>query len=335
MHKAPFYALTLMTALAASGTFASAQSYDNQIKLAGISGLVSHDGIPDGFDAVNASAEQLEAYGFPMRPDPSDAKAYERWVKAVSLTRVKGEYINTGRFHRPVQKIKETKDATSNISKLESGNWSGYAITGGSPAFVQVEGLWIVPTVANTKSGENGYMSEWVGIDGDCSCNDLIQDGTEQQFTGGKASYYAWVEFIPEDEVEISSFPVAPGDVIEAYSSMTEKSGVVYGSYYMANYNTGKAVSTSLKIPPNTKFSGLSAEWIVERTEVNGSFSNPLPFYAYTYMDNAFAWRNGSSTAISYLSKANQNIEMYQGNTALSKAYSQDSDSLWFEWLAY
>ena len=336
MKRTPVYALALISALAAGSMVASAQSYDNQVKLPGITGLISHDGIPEGFDAVNASAEQLEAYGFPMRPDQSDAKAYAKWVKAVSMTRIKGEYINTGRYHRPIQKMGPAKkDAESNISKLQSGNWSGYAITSAGKPFVQVEGLWIVPTVANTKAGENGYMSEWVGIDGDCSCNDLIQDGTEQQFTNGQASYYAWIEFIPDSEVEVPNFPVAPGDVVEAYSWVTEKSGVVYGNYYLANYNTGKTVSTSLTIPPKTSYSGLSAEWIVERTEVNGSFSNPLPFYAYTYMDDAFAWRNGSSTAIPYLSKANQNIEMYQNSTALSKAYSQDSDSMWFEWLAY
>lgn len=336
MHKARLYALTLIAALAGGTALASAQSYDNAIKLPGITGLVSHDGIPEGFDPVNASAEQLDSYGFPMRPDQSNEKAYNQWVKAVSLTRIKGEYINTGRFHLPNQKkgllTKNTKD---NIPTSESGNWSGYAISGGSPAFVQVEGLWIVPTVANTKKGENGYMSEWVGIDGDCNCNDLIQDGTEQQFTGGKASYYAWVEFIPESEVEVPSFPVAPGDVIDAYSWVSEKSGVIYGNYYLANYNTGKSVSTSLKIPPKTTYAGATTEWIVERTEVNGSFTNPLPFYAYTYMDNAYAWRNGSNTAIPFGSEANQNIEMFQGSTALSKAYAQDSDSMWFEWLNY
>src|SRR5262249_30753119 len=158
-----------------------------------------------------------------------------------------------------------------------------------------------------------------------CVCNDLIQDGTEQQFTGGKATYYAWIEFIPQPELKINNFPVLPGDVIYAYSAVGTKNGVITGFYYIANYNTRKAVSASLSIPKNTQFSGKSAEWIVERTEVNGSFTNPLPYYAYSYLDNAFAYRNGSPNhAIAYTAQANQNITMVQGSTSLSRSYKQD-----------
>jgi hypothetical protein len=178
-------------------------------------------------------------------------------------------------------------------------------------------------------------MSMWVGIDGNCKCNDLIQDGTEQQFVKGKATYYAWIEFIPNAEVVIQNFPVAPGDVIYAYSAVGTKSGKTAGIYYMANYNTGKSVSASITIPAKTTYSGLSAEWIVERTEVNGSFSNPLPKYAYGYMDDAWAFRSGSTKAINYTAQANENIVMKQGSTSLSEAYGQDADSMWFKWLAY
>jgi hypothetical protein len=224
-----------------------------------------------------------------------------------------------------------------NTTNLLSGNWSGYALVGGSPTFDEVYGDWIVPNVnSQSNTSITGYSSMWVGIDGDCNCNDLVQDGTAQDFAKGKTSYYAWIEFIPEPEVEISNFTVQPGDFIEAYSTVATKSGVVYGEYYIANLNTKKSFSASLKIPANTKFSGLSAEWIVERTEVNGSFQNPMPNYAYAYMDDAWAYRKGSSSKVTYLSEANQNITMVDSNnTKLSKAYEQDSDSMWFEWLAY
>jgi hypothetical protein len=123
--------------------------------------------------------------------------------------------------------------------------------------------------------------------------------------------------------------------VIYAYSSVGVKSGKTTGFYYIANYNTKKAVSTSLTIPPKTTFSGLSAEWIVERTEVGGSFTNPLPNYADAYMDDAYAYRSGSSHAINYTSEANEDIVMAQSGTSLSDATEQDSDSMWFHWLAY
>ena len=68
---------------------------------------------------------------------------------------------------------------------------------------------------------------------------------------------------------------------------------------------------------------------------MNGSFSNPLPYYAYAYMDDAWAYRAGSTSRITYLSEANENITMVNGSDHLSEAYEQDSDSMWFKWLAY
>ncbi len=322
-------------ALVAGGFAAEAQTYTSNVLLPGMTGVTTYNSAPAGFDPVSAPDSALQDYGFPRRPDPSDVKAYNRWLQAVSVTRVTPELTPTNRFHRPNQRIGKATDVSGNTSRLQSGNWSGYSLVGGSPKFDEVVGLWIVPSVNNQFSSINGYMSEWVGIDGNCNCNDLIQDGTEQQFTNGKASYYAWIEFIPENEIVVSNFAVSPGDVIYAYSAVGTKNGVTTGFYYIANYNTRKAVSASLSIPPHTTYSGLSAEWIVERTEVSGSFNNPLPDYAYAYMDNAYAYRSGSTHPIDYTAGTNENITMYQGSTALSKSYSQDADSLWFEWLAY
>jgi hypothetical protein len=345
MYKTHLYAFTLIAGLTAGGLVASAQNYSREVKVPGVTRIISHDAVPDGFDPVAASDAQLEEYGFPSRPDPNDAKVYASWLRAVSVSRVRGEWMNTGRFHLPNQrKGTSVANAVDNISDEASGNWSGFAIEGGK-AFKQVEGRWAVPSVGNQYGiGGNGYMSEWVGIDGDCNCNDLMQDGTAQQWTGGSAQYYGWVEYYPEPEVEVSSFPVSPGDVIQAYTEAIEKSGVVYASFYMANINTQKAVSGTLEIPSGAKFSGLSAEWIVERTEVNGSFTNPLPFYAYAYMDDAIAWRgsikSSPSGPINFSKEANQNICMSSGtkckaSTNISTVSELGSDTMLFTWDHY
>jgi hypothetical protein len=333
MQKPLTYALTLAAALITGGV-ATAQDFSTAISLPGNPGITTYNRVPDGFDPTAASASELEQYGYPRRPDITDNKAYSHWLQAVTVTRITPELVATTRYHRPNQRV--GKSATvDNTTHSTSGNWSGWSLIGGSPVFDEVVGEWIVPNVGNTSSKESGYMSEWVGIDGNCKCNDLIQDGTEQQFTGGKPSYYAWIEFIPQSEVVIPNFPVAPGDVIQAYSAVGVKSGKIVGLYYMANLNTKKAISASIAIPPKTAFSGLSAEWIVERTEVGGSFSNPLPYYARTYMNDAWAYRSGSSHAIDYTSEANENIVMAQGSTSLSQAVEQDASSMWFNWLAY
>jgi hypothetical protein len=318
---------------------ASAQdtAYSHAYSVAGINSPITvFTGAPEGFDPTTASDEELQSYGYPRRPDLNDAKAYTVWERAVSTQRITPELVgNSNRFHRP-NNILAIGATVNNTTNVQSGNWSGYSLVNGTPKFDEVVGLWVVPNVGSQFSSITGYSSMWVGIDGNCKCNDLIQDGTEQQWTGGKASYYAWIEFIPQAEVPIKNFPVQPGDVIYAYSAVVTKSGKIYGYYYMANFNTRLSVSASIAMPSGDVYSGESAEWVVERTEVGGSFNNPLPYYAYAYMDDAWAFRSGSSHAIDYLSEANQNITMVDsGGTKLSKAYEQDGDSMWFEWLAY
>ncbi len=334
MHNSISQTLAVAATLMIGSVTVHAQDFQTKVNLPNIVGATTYNSVPDGFDPVAATASELQDFGYPRRPEQSDTKAYSRWLQAVSTTRITPELVKTDRFHRPNQRT-GTSQTVNNTAHSTSGNWSGWSLIGGSPVFDEVVGLWIVPSVNNQFSKINGYMSEWVGIDGNCTCNDLIQDGTEQQWTNGKATYYAWIEFIPESEVIIPNFPVAPGDVIYAYSAVGVKNGVITGFYYMANYNTRKSVSASLSIPPKTKFSGLSAEWIVERTEVGGSFTNPLPDYAYTYMDDAYAYRSGSTHAINYSAGPNENIVMTQGSTSLSKSFAQDANSIWFQWLAY
>ncbi len=336
--KTTVLTLGVISALFLCGS-ASAQDtpYAHPVSIPGISSQVTvFTGAPQGFDPLTASDEELQTYGYPRRPDPNEAKPYSMWKRAVSAERITPELgSNPGKFHRPNQKV-GTLGTIGNTANASSGNWSGYSLVGGSPKFDEVVGVWIVPNVATEASGTNGYSSMWVGIDGNCKCNDLIQDGTEQQFTGGSAKYYAWIEFIPQNEIPINNFAVQPGDVIYAYSAVISKSGKIYGSYYMVNYNTNKAVSATIAMPSGDVYSGASAEWIVERTEVNGSFQNPLPHYAYAYMDDAWAYRSGSSHAITYLSESNQNITMVNSSGKhLSRVYEEDGESMWFQWLAY
>jgi len=330
-------ALFTVTTLTAGILAVKGQNYSSTVSLPNVSQITTYNGAPEGFDPVSAADSQLADYGFPSRPDPGDVKAYANWVQAVSTTRITPELaVNPNVVHRTNQRVgNATATSNSNTVKTDSLNWSGYSLTAAGPPFREVVGLWVVPSINNQFRSFTGYESEWVGIDGNCNCNDLIQDGTEQDWTGGKPSYYAWIEFIPQPEVRINNFPVAPGDVIYATSSVGKKNGVTTGFYFIANYNTRKSVSASLPIPKNTKFSGLTAEWIMERIQVNGSFSRPLPFYARAYMDDAYAYRNGSNRAINYTSQANENITMVQDATPLSKSFVEDATSLWFQWLAY
>ena len=173
-------ALFAMAALSAGSLVAHGQDYATPVSLPGMTGVTTYNSVPQGFDPVYASQQQLQEYGFPNRPDTNDTKAFADWLRAVSVTRITPELVPTTRYHLPNQRLSKAV-VEGNTAHSTSGNWSGWSLLGGSPVFDEVVGLWVVPSVNNQFSSINGYMSEWVGIDGNCKCNDLIQDGTEQQ----------------------------------------------------------------------------------------------------------------------------------------------------------
>ncbi len=96
----------------------------------------------------------------------------------------------------------------------QSTNWFGYnqgALEPGKSLFSSITGDWTVPTATQHTSGQAESSSDWIGIGGGCmdtSCtttdSTLIQTGTEQDVTGGKASYSAWYELIPAPSLTIN-----------------------------------------------------------------------------------------------------------------------------------
>jgi hypothetical protein len=103
------------------------------------------------------------------------------------------------------------------LSHSTSGNWAGYAVTGGK--FTSVSASWVQPAVKATS--QDAYSSFWVGIDGDGS-NSVEQLGTEVDYINGQAEYYAWYEMYPAYPVNFSD-TVRPGDHFTA--SVTEATG--------------------------------------------------------------------------------------------------------------
>ena len=98
---------------------------------------------------------------------------------------------------------------------VASGNWSGYAATGG--AFSSVSSSWVEP-VATCSSGSQ-YSSSWVGLDG-YSSKTVEQTGTDSDCSGSTPQYYAWWEIYPASSVGIAK-PVSPGDHFNASVTAT------------------------------------------------------------------------------------------------------------------
>lgn len=283
---------------------------------------------PAGFDPINASDEDLQYHGFPPRPNQvTEAKAYAVWERAIkaSKTRVTPKLEQTGIFHGPAQQ--NSKGGTPTLGSngtTTSYNWSGYvdfsgATSYGSTSYYYLYADYIVPPARQAFGACTGgwdYSSSWVGIDG-WGSPDVLQAGTESDAycSGGSTSQYysAWYEWYPYGEVRISGFPVAPGN--ELFVEVWHTSAT-QGYAYLVNYNNNQSTTIGFAAPAGTKLLGNSAEWVVERPTVGGSYAQLTnyiadPFwstYAYTSAGTMYNPSSSTAYAITMLDNAGHGI---------------------------
>ena len=147
-----------------------------------------------------------------------------------------------------------------------------------SSVVTSVSASWKVPAI---KASENNTFSGvWVGIGG-YGDETLIQIGTEQEYyVGGGFNYYTWYELLPDYLVPISNIYVRPGDNITA-------------SITLVNDNASAWLIEISDITQNQHFrravfynsSRLSAEWILERPQVNNASSTLADFENLTFTE--------------------------------------------------
>ncbi|WP_051825411.1 G1 family glutamic endopeptidase [Kitasatospora aureofaciens] len=121
-----------------------------------------------------------------------------------------------------------------------SGNWAGYAATGGR--FTSVKASWVQPAVSC--NGTDTWSSFWVGLDGDGS-NSVEQTGTEADCSSGSPVYSAWYEMYPAYPVNYSN-TVRPGDHFTA-SVTTSGSGSFTLTLSDTTAGWSRTVNKSLK----------------------------------------------------------------------------------------
>ena len=160
-------------------------------------------------------------------------------------------------------------------------NWSGYVYSQAGEPFTAASGTFNVPDVAPS-SGPT-YMAEWVGIDG-WGNSDLIQDGVIVDYIPGSGEQVdPFWEILPAMSTPITSLDVSVGDSVTA--SVAEVSGTTW-QLTVTDNTTGDSFTTQQSYTGP----GHSAEWIVERPELNGSlttladFSPEVTFTNLTYV---------------------------------------------------
>jgi hypothetical protein len=231
-----------------------------------------------------------------------------------------------------------SKAATSSSSVCwASSNWSGYAVASAAPSgcsfpsaasdpsysgsYSSVSATWTVPTV--TSSGSSGrfgfglrssstYSAVWTGIDG-FNNDDLIQAGTEQDYSGSKASYAAWWEILPATETTVSSITVDPGDAITVSINHNSGNGCASSTPWLISVTDATADNAHRGSPFTTCQSysgpGASAEYVVEAPEVNGSIATLADYGSEAFGVPSTLTVNGSAVKLA----AGTGGEMEQG----------------------
>jgi hypothetical protein len=202
------------------------------------------------------------AVGYQVRSKPSSpiqATSPKSIGASYTLKRIPSSAVHHGHMGAPNIRLFDSTSA----------NWSGYAVPASSHiTFNDVSGSWIVPAATGYGTAGATYSSAWVGIDGDGTTT-VEQIGTEQDWTGSAASYYAWYEMYPQFAYEIVNFPVGPGDVITAEVKCAAQKGSRKQVFTLDLQNVTQSKSFSIQLNSSNARLG-SAEWVMEAPSSGG-----------------------------------------------------------------
>jgi len=314
---------------------------------------------PPGFNALEASEDELARYGLPPRPDANQhPTAFAHWSKMMAAGQIHITPVMrpTNIYHTPAHivgsphygsdvpgngPVASTPNApSSNATVSMSNNWSGWVDYAGSGPFTGnnsfIFGEWVEPFAQqNTGKCTGGweYSSQWVGFDG-YNSGDVLQAGSEADaYCSGNSKqtqYDLWTEWYPYSESAISNFPISPGDLIGVEVWYTTAS--THGGAYLIDYTTKQFTTIGFNPPSGTTYVGSSAEWIVEAPTISGGISALINYtavpwnyaYAYSTTNQRFYEPNYSPNGTAY------DLEMIdKSNNILSYCNLYGEYALW------
>jgi len=256
---------------------------------------------PAGFKPLTASDDELARYGLPARPNPfgKNPTLYATWARAMKAARfrVEPQIRITDRRHVPA--IGLAHATSRKAGELTSTNWAGQAILSnatsfGQSSYTKILSEWLVSAVQQAigTCTSVDVSATWVGLDGTGGSSDVLQAGTEADAYCSRgvasANYYAWFEWYPANEYEITNFAVYPGApvfvVLQATSATT-------GTATFVNLQSNQYTTVGLSAPSGTTLKGNSAEWIVERPSTgNNNVTGTLADYGMIWLSSEVAY---------------------------------------------
>jgi hypothetical protein len=213
---------------------------------------------PASFDAATASAQELESYDIPPRPELG-TPGFAHWQAAAGQLRI--EAPPPAIFSVPLHFTSEASNS----------HWSGYINDAKSQVFKQAA-AWFTEPLNDTTECSKAAAVTWVGLGG-WNSQQLAQDGTSVGEDGlGEGEF--WWEILPEYP---SVLPMSkyyeegghppPGEL--AYAEVKELSNTEF-QFYVETEFKGHGFTTKTK---KNGYDGSSADYIVERPEMSGTGS--------------------------------------------------------------
>jgi hypothetical protein len=217
---------------------------------------------PDGFNPFTAPDSLLLHHGFPRRPDAQkEPQLYRAWRRAfrpgAKMVKAELAYDEIMSRRNPLHR---------GGTDFKPSGWGGVVVPTSALGFGEpantVYGQWTQPYVYPLASPPPGPQTVgfWVGIDG-FGNNQVLQAGTAVTVNGSSVIHWAWTEWWPNGAVQITNFPVAPGDIITCLVCAPQTN---HGFVSMKNERTNQAVSVGVNPPSGITSAGATAEWIVE-----------------------------------------------------------------------
>ena len=258
---------------------------------------------PEGFDPLAATADELNMFGLPPRPDRDTLpEAHALWRKLLSppLTILPAVFPAFKTVDYRITGHLAKKKFVTRQHHETSRNWSGAFITAnGRGPFTMVFGSWTIPLPKRPTGGaDDDYRcSTWIGLDGvRLHSRSLPQLGTTQSVlvAGGtetktiEAWYQWWIRGQQFPPVPFPSpFSVQAGDVVMCSLTMLTPTRVRFAIKNLTQPG-GPFSRVDLDVPPvpgvlpsELAVRGGNAEWIAERPMKLGS-DDLYPLADYT-----------------------------------------------------
>lgn len=261
-----------------------------------VAAVHAYPDVPQSFNPLTASDQELASYGFPTRPDrQADPDHYALWARVVAAAKIHwhGNLTPMNTSERRTQPTTAALELSTAATTTGPAQWSDVNAAGvilnntlktyGKGSFNDMWTTITVPVVQNPFDNTEGcttsdyitatyasfdgglyyaetpyfYPGELAGVVNYVAC------GTGQQY------HYATVGW---GDIFYSTFQVHPGDIF--YTELHAFGGCNAGSAFVEDLTTLTYNSYSIANPCQTPQVGKSANWVVDRVCCNGP--NPI-----------------------------------------------------------